>query len=190
MTIDKLTSWQMAQLRAGDAYQALQECAAEVIDALTARVAELERAVDAYESSQPFLREQLNAAAARAEAADRRAQSWERGHDYAWAEKQRAEQRLAAAETEMRRIGYGEEVIYCFDANGKPTHTSRVGDLSWDTRENRARTFQFISDTLERDRGTDGSSARAEHLKVHGLDPAEIEVDEVFRVEMVCSWQG
>jgi hypothetical protein len=89
-------------------------------------------------------------------------------------------ERIDALEREMRRIGYGEEVIYCFDANVKPTHTSRVGDLSWDTRENRDRTFQFISETLERDRVAAVSSARAEHLQVHGLDPAEIEVDEMF----------
>ncbi len=180
MTIEKLTEEETSALDRGDALDRDGRKALRIIAAQAERIASLERECNEHVLNWSKCQGRLEAATARAEAADLRSQSWERGHDYAWSEKQRAEERLAAAENEMRRIGYGEELIYCFDANGKPTHTSRVGDLSWDTRENRARTFQFISDTLERDRDASGTSARAEHLQVHGLDPAEIEVDSMF----------
>lgn len=63
-----------------------------------------------------------------------------------------AEERLASAEAELRRLGYGEEAIFTFNADCEPLATSHVGDLCWDTRENRRRTFEFIERTLARAR--------------------------------------
>src|SRR6185503_233306 len=56
-----------------------------------------------------------------------------------------AEAKLAAAENELRRIGYGVEPIYVFAEDGRPQFTSLTGDVCWDTRENRAKTFAFIT---------------------------------------------
>lgn len=54
------------------------------------------------------------------------------------------EARVAAAETELRRLGYGVEPIFVFGEHGRPSFTSLVGDASWDTVENRRLTFEFI----------------------------------------------
>lgn len=46
--------------------------------------------------------------------------------------------RLAAAENELRRLGHGTEVIDVITETGN-RFTSHVGDVSWDTADNRAR---------------------------------------------------
>ena len=46
--------------------------------------------------------------------------------------------RAEAAETALKRLGYGTEVIDVITDNGT-RFTSYVGDPSWDTAENRAR---------------------------------------------------
>lgn len=58
------------------------------------------------------------------------------------------QRRLASAEAEMIRIGYSSEPIFVFDKDtGKPILTSHVGDLCWDTQENRRLTFNYIAET-------------------------------------------
>ena len=67
--------------------------------------------------------------------------------------------RLQSAEDEMRRLGYDVEPVFCFRDDGTPSHTSKVGDLCWDTIENKRRTFAFIKDAGEK---TKAALARAE----------------------------
>ncbi len=52
--------------------------------------------------------------------------------------------RAEAAEAELARLGHGSEPIFVFGDDGLPKFTSYVGDASWDTRQNRERTFRFI----------------------------------------------
>lgn len=57
-----------------------------------------------------------------------------------------AQTRLQSAENEMRRLGYGVEDIVCFGIGGTPLCMSHVGDLSWDTIENKRATVKWINE--------------------------------------------
>lgn len=74
-----------------------------------------------------------------------------------------ANTQLAAAENEMRRLGYGVEDIVCFGSAGKPVCMSRVGDLSWDTVENKRATVKWINERerVEKDLHTQLAAANA-----------------------------
>jgi hypothetical protein len=52
---------------------------------------------------------------------------------------------LVEAWKELRRLGHGTEVIFCFGKDGEPLCTSHVGDGCWDTVENRRKTFNYIA---------------------------------------------
>lgn len=60
-------------------------------------------------------------------------------------ELRRKAEKLEQNEAEMRRLGYGAAVIYCFDERLRPICTSQVGDRCWDTLENKHRTYAWIA---------------------------------------------
>jgi hypothetical protein len=57
--------------------------------------------------------------------------------------------RSEAAETALKRLGYGTEVIDVVTDNGT-RFTSYVGDPSWDTAENRARVRSELASLRQR----------------------------------------
>jgi DNA repair exonuclease SbcCD ATPase subunit len=80
---------------------------------------------------------------------------------------------VAAAEAELTRLGYGTEDTHIFGSDGRPIAISRVGDLCWDTAEQRRAAFEYIANAQ---RALDVEGRLAAEWKARAAE-LEVELD-------------